>query len=91
MRTCPCARSRKPSLLRLIVPGVVLALVPKCPLCLVAYAAWAGVGLSVTTAALLRRGLILACVVMLVVAVLALVRRRHHRGRGDAVRQRYRR
>ena len=72
-QNCCC---RKPSLLRLIVPGVLLALVPKCPLCLVAYAAWAGIGLSVTAAVVLRQGLVIACIAALVVVTASFLRRR---------------
>jgi len=52
-----------------IVPAVVLALLPKCPLCFVAYASALGIGLSVTTATYLRAVSAIACVVALVVVI----------------------
>jgi hypothetical protein len=50
-----------------IVPGITLALVPKCPVCLAAYVAVAtGIGVSLPVAALLRTTLLIGCVTALV-------------------------
>jgi hypothetical protein len=45
------------------VPGVLLAIFPKCPACLAAYVAlWTGLGLSIATATYLRWALLVMCV-----------------------------
>ena len=76
MRTCNCKpQSPRRALLGVIVPTAIIALMPKCPLCLVAYAASLGVGLSVPFASSLRVALLLASVVLLVVFVLRRISR----------------
>jgi hypothetical protein len=47
---------------------------PKCPLCIVAYASALGIGLSFSAATALQLALVVACVVALVVAIVRRVR-----------------
>jgi hypothetical protein len=50
-----------------IIPGMLLAIMPKCPACFAAYATvLTGFGISFTTAAYLRTGAIFLCVAALV-------------------------
>ena len=58
-------------------PGLILALLPKCPLCIAAYIAVAtGIGVSVTTATYIRAGAMALCVAAILVLLSRLVRGR---------------
>ena len=61
------------------VPGALLALMPKCPMCLAGYVAlWTGIGLSLPVATGLRTALITACIAVL---LLLIIRRVHRKGK----------
>lgn len=57
------------------IPVAILAVLPKCPACLVAYVALGtGIGLSLTAATYLRLSLIVACVASLMFFVAKMIR-----------------
>src|SRR5215472_19356750 len=64
---CGSPVRRAVGLISWILPSAILALIPKCPMCLAAYVAlWTGLGLSVAAAANLRVLLIVVCLISLV-------------------------
>jgi hypothetical protein len=63
-----------------IAPSVILALLPKCPMCLAAYIALAtGFGISMPVAAWIRTGLLLTCLSALAWFTVSALRRRDGR------------
>jgi hypothetical protein len=63
----PASQARRAlALTAKIVPVTILAVLPKCPACLVAYVALGtGIGLSLTTATYIRLALTCLCVIAL--------------------------
>jgi MYXO-CTERM domain-containing protein len=63
-----------------MLPGAVLVLLPKCPLCLAAWlTAIAGVGVSATAAAHLRTLIVVLWVAAVALAAARIIRRRAFR------------
>jgi hypothetical protein len=61
-----CATHRNPGIAGWLLPTAILAMLPKCPMCLVLYfAMFTGFGLSVAAATHIRLLLILLCVASL--------------------------
>ncbi|MES2598066.1 MAG: hypothetical protein V4662_22220 [Verrucomicrobiota bacterium] len=68
---CHCSREKTARAVKCgagwIIPGVVLALMPKCPLCLAAWISLLlGIGVSTSMATILHRGIIMLCIALLV-------------------------
>lgn len=82
-------RKRVATLAGWVVPATVLALVPKCPVCVAAYAAaFTGIGISISAATFLRTSMIVVAMAALVaMGAIALVttckKRRGQKYSGD--------
>lgn len=76
MKAC-CQKQKSRSLAGWLLPGGLLVLMPKCPMCLAGYVAiFTGAGLSVAVAQGIRVAVIAAFVVSLLVFIRALLFRK---------------
>ena len=78
-KCCHAAR-RGTEVARWIGPGLMLALLPKCPACVAGYVALAGVGISISTATYLRWLWLIACIGCLFFVAARFVKRKFLRG-----------
>ena len=63
-----------------VIPVAILAVLPKCPVCVAAYVALGtGIGLSLTAATYLRLSIIVACVASLIFLVAKMIWPKLHR------------
>lgn len=91
MTSCCSTRSQSPHVpanrrgarvAAFLLSSATLVLMPKCPMCLAAYVTVAtGVGLSVTTAAHLRLGVLAVCVSVVTALTLQVIWRRRRLAR----------
>jgi len=80
MKAC-CQRQKSRSLAGWLLPGGLLVLMPKCPMCLAGYVAiFTGAGLSVAVARGLRMAVIAAFAFSLLVFIRALFFRKRTQG-----------
>ena len=78
-RCCRVAR-RSGEIAGWIIPGAILALLPKCPMCLTAYVAiWTGIRLSFSAATHLRVALVILCVGLILFVAARNARRLIHK------------
>jgi len=64
--TCCRVARRSGAIAAWVVPSAMLALIPKCPVCVAAYVALAtGVGISVSAAKYMRTSVIILCIALL--------------------------
>ena len=79
MKAC-CVKRRGTEAASWLVPGSLLILMPKCPVCLAAYVAAAtGLGLSASAASDLRMSLIVLCIASLAFLAARLLLRKRQR------------
>ncbi|RYD17524.1 MAG: hypothetical protein EOP88_26135 [Verrucomicrobiaceae bacterium] len=86
MKIHPCCLSRTrraTGLVGLILSGIPLLLMPKCPLCVAAYVAlFTGISVSTATAGQVRTGIIVLCAASVCTfCAISLIRIRHWRTR----------
>src|SRR5262249_47654880 len=63
-----------------ILPSAILALIPKCPMCLAAYIAlWTGIGLSLSAAIYLRAALLVVSIGLILFLAVRTARRLIHK------------
>lgn len=74
---CKTATLRRAHHAAWLLPGSLLLLMPKCPVCFAGYLAlFTGLGVSLPVASGLRHALVAGCMVILMLTLAALIRRR---------------